>query len=323
MSEKAAIVLAAGKSTRMDSDLPKVLHEVCGRPMLSYVLDACSLAGVDRSFVVVGQDKDKVIERFEAQRGIEWIEQKKQKGTGHAVRCCRKETEGWEGSVLVVAGDMPLVRRETLANLIEAREQSGDALTLATAVLDDPRGYGRVVRDAQGELEAIVEDAECTPEQRKIREVNPSFYCFEAKQLFEALEQVRPSGSNGEYFLTDAVRILRDGGHGVSASVTAAPEDAMGVNSRLDLAVVGRLMQDRIQVGLMNEGVTIVDPDNTWIEADVSIGRDTILYPFTIIQAGAILGERCRVGPFARVGPDEVVEDGAVVEPVAWKGAAV
>ena len=323
MSETAAIILAAGKSTRMKSDLPKVLHEICGRPMLAYVINACRLAGVDNIAIVVGHGKDQVKEHFANERGVTWVKQAEQRGTGHAVNCCRKALKGFSGSVLVIAGDMPLVRRVTLASLFQSREQSGDAVALATTVLDEPAGYGRIIRDAEGRLEAIVEHRDCTEEQRAINEVNPSYYCFDSKRLFEALENVQSDPKTGEYYVTDAVKVLREGGHGVSATVTAAPEDAMGINSRLDLAVVGRAMQDRIQLALMNEGVTIVDPDNTWIEADAAIGRETKVYPFSFIGAGASIGEGCRIGPFASVGSGETVQDGAVVLPVAFDGAGV
>jgi len=306
----------------MKSDRPKVLHEICGRPMLGYVLSACRLAGVDRLIVVVGHGKEEVIRQFETEPDIIWVEQTKQKGTGDAVLCCRDALQDFAGGVLVVAGDMPLVRRGTLAGLAESRQNTGDAVTLATMVLDDPSGYGRIVRDAEGRLEAIVEDRDCTPQQREICEVNPSYYCYDVKRLFEALEQVRPAAKKNEYYLTDVVRILREAGYGVSARVTVAPEDAMGINSRLDLATVSRVMQDRIQLGLMSEGVTIVDPDNTWIESNVSVGRETIVYPFTMIGTGAIIGEGCRIGPFARVSAGEVVEDGSVVGPTACSGVA-
>ena len=323
MSETAAIILAAGKSTRMKSDLPKVLHEICGRPMLGYVINACRLAGVDKLVVVVGHGKDQVRELFENERDVTWVEQGEQRGTGHAVNCCRASFKKFSGSVLVVAGDMPLVRRVTLASLIQARQQSGDAVTLATTVLDDPTGYGRVIRDGEGRLEAIVEHRDCTEDQREIREVNPSYYCFEAKRLFEALENMPSDPQTGEYYVTDAIRVLREAGHGVSATVAAAAEDAMGINSRLDLALVGRVMQDRIQLALMNEGVTIADPDNTWIEADAAVGRDTTIYPFSFVGAGAIIGEGCRIGPFASVGRGETVPDGGVILPVAFDGAGV
>lgn len=313
MSERAAIVLAAGKSTRMKSDLPKVLHELCGRPMLAYVLAACRLAGAERLLVVVGHDRESVMRRFDGESDIEWVHQREQNGTGHAVLCCREALAGFTGSVLVLAGDMPLVRREVLAELVETLERTGDGVTLATTVLDDPTGYGRIVRDEEGRLEAIVEQSECLAEQREIREVNPSYYCFDAEKMFSALEEVSPSGSKGECYLTDAIGILRKADHGASALVQSSPEDSLGVNSRLDLAKVGRVMQDRIQFQLMSEGVTIVDPDTTWIEADVTIGRDTVVYPFTLIETGGTIGAQCRIGPFARISAKGSIEDGACV----------
>jgi bifunctional UDP-N-acetylglucosamine pyrophosphorylase/glucosamine-1-phosphate N-acetyltransferase len=297
----------------MKSELPKVLHKVCGRPMLGYVLDACRLAGADRLVVVVGHGKEQVMGRFAGENGMTWVEQPEQKGTGHAVRLCRRTLEGFSGSVLVVAGDMPLVRRETLALLLESREQNGDALTLATTFLDDPTGYGRIIRDDQGRVAAIVEERDCTPEQRAIREVNPSYYCFDGSRMWDALEKVRPAANKGEYYVTDTVAILRDAGESVSAVAFVPAEEATGINSRLDLARVCRLMQDRIQLDLMEEGVTIADPDNTWIEAGVAVGRDTMILPFTFIETGARIGEGCRIGPFAWIRGGQNVADGSLV----------
>ena len=322
LSETAAIVLAAGKSTRMKGDLPKVLHEVCGKPMLAYVLSACRLAGVDRLLVVVGYGKEKVQKRFEGEKNLEWIEQAAQKGTGHAVGCCRKALEGFDGSVLVIAGDMPLVQREPLAKLLEVRERTGDAVTIATTMLEAADGYGRITRDDEGKIEAIVEHDDCSSEQLKIREVNPSYYCFDSKRLFPALEKLKPERSKGELYLTDLIKVFRKTGQGASAVVDVPAEDAMGVNSRLDLAQVGRVVQDRIQLGAMSDGVTIVDPDNTWIESDATIGKDTVVYPFSMIRTGAIIGNDCRIGPFACVSAGETVPDGTVVGAVAGGGLA-
>ncbi|MFQ5415156.1 MAG: NTP transferase domain-containing protein [Phycisphaerae bacterium] len=308
-----AIILAAGKSTRMNSDRPKVLHDVCGRPMLHHVLAACRDAGADRLAVVVGHGREAVIDAMGGAGGIRWIEQVEQKGTGHAVQCCRAALADATGSLLVVAGDMPLVRRATLANLYETREHNGDAAVIATTVLEDPTGYGRIIRNADGGFEAIVEHRDCTPSQRAVREVNPSYYCFDAAKLFAALDDVTPDNAKGEYYLTDAVTQLQASGAGVSAIPGVAAEDAMGVNSRVDLASVNRVMQDRIQMACMRDGVTIVDPDNTWIEVDAVIGRDTVVMPFTFVGSGARIGCGCRVGPHACVAAGDTVADGAVV----------
>lgn len=321
MSESAAIILAAGKSTRMLSDRPKVVHEICGRPMLHYVVSACILAGVDRLLVVVGHGQDQVKRALEHQKEIVWVEQAQQRGTGHAVLCCHPAFEGYCGSIVVIAGDMPLIRRETLASLIAAREDTGDALAMATGILDDPTGYGRIIRDECGALEAIVEHAECDAQQKEIREVNPSFYCFDAQRLFSVLKQLQPSGGKGELYLTDAVRLFKEAGEGVSADVQVTSEEARGINSRLELALVNRAMQDRIQLALMSEGVTIIDPDNTWMEADVTVGRDTVVYPFSIIRAGATIGENCSIGPFAHIHEGESVPSGTSVGSTATSGA--
>ncbi|MCA9556854.1 MAG: NTP transferase domain-containing protein, partial [Myxococcales bacterium] len=180
----AAIILAAGRSTRMVTDMPKVLHEVCGRPMLAYVVDACRAAGVERIICVVGYRKDDVINAFADQPDLIWAEQAEQKGTGHAAMCCREALKGFEGNLLVIAGDMPLVRHETLALLIGRHEKERSAVTLATAVLEDPTGYGRIIRDEYGNLEGIIEHSDCTDAQKKITEVNPSYYCFDSKLMF-------------------------------------------------------------------------------------------------------------------------------------------
>ncbi len=297
----------------MRSDLPKVLHDVCGRPMLGYVLSACRLSGVDRILVVVGHGKEKVIDRFSSEHDVDFVEQVEQRGTGHAVMCCREALGEFEGSILVVAGDMPLVRREALADLVEIREQRGDAVTVATTDLDDPTGYGRVVRNKKGDLTGIVEHRDCTEEQLAIREVNVSYYCFDAVKLSAGLDRLTPNPAKNEYYLTDLISVFRKDRLGVSAAVRVAPEDAMGINSRFDLAAVGRVMQDRMQRALLGDGVTIVDPDNTWIEADVSVGADTVIFPFSFIGLGATIGERCRVGPFACIRAGETWEDGSII----------
>lgn len=321
--QTAAIVLAAGRSTRMRSSLPKVLHEVCGRPMVGYVFSACRLAGVDRLLAVVGHGKDQVQSSFEADHDLEWIDQPEQLGTGDAVARCKKALAGFKGSVVVVAGDMPLVQRDTIGELLHVRADRGDALTMATTELDDPMGYGRILRNGKGELIGIIEHKECAPEQLAIAEVNPSYYCFDAEKLFSILDELRPANTSGELYLTDAVAALRKKGEGVSAVVKVAPEDAMGINTRLGLARVARAMQDRIQWKLMSEGVTIVDPDNTWIEADVSMGCDTVVYPFSYVGLGATIGEGCRIGPFAHIVAGETVPEGEVRDGQIAKGVGV
>lgn len=295
----AAIILAAGKSTRMVTDLPKVLHEVCGRPMLAYVIDACRAAGIGRIICVVGYRKDEVIKAFADDPDLIWVEQAEQRGTGHAAMVCGDALKDFDGNLLVIAGDMPLLRTETLELLVQRHEKERSAVTLATAMLDVPTGYGRIVRDEYGNLEGIVEESDCTEPQRRIKEINPSYYCFDKKLLFQALEDVRPDNVKGEYYITDALKILIKNGHRAVAVTAVAAEDAMGINSRQQLAEVGRIMQDRIQRNLMCNGVTIVDPSNTWIDIRAEIGQDTVIYPFTYIHGKVKIGKHCIVGPFA------------------------
>jgi len=192
MAERVAIILAAGVSKRMNTQLAKVLHEVCGRPMLAYVLDACREIGMSKIYVVVGFSAEHVKERFGEVENVVWVEQDEQLGTAHAVLCCKEHLKDFDGQTPVLCGDGPLIRAETLKTLIEKHESGQSAATLATAVLDDPSGYGRIIRDAYGNMQGIVEDSDCTPAQLAIKEINPSNYLFNNKVLFEALEKVKP-----------------------------------------------------------------------------------------------------------------------------------
>jgi len=299
----------------MVTDLPKVLHEVCGRPMLAYVLEACREVGVEKILVVVGYRKEDVMEAFADQDDdIIWVEQPEQLGTGHAVMCCENALRqgGWK-DILVLCGDGPLVRAEVLRTLVEKHKDEHASATLATAVLDDPTGYGRIIRDAYGNLQGIVEESDCTEEQRRIKEINPSYYCFRTEHLLQALKKIRPDNVKKEYYLTDALHILIREGHKAVAITAVAPEDVISVNSRQQLALVNKVMQQRIQDKLMSNGVTIVDPANTWIDARAEIGQDTVIHPFTYIRGRVRIGKRCSVGPFAYLRDGTVLEDDVVV----------
>lgn len=313
MEPSAAIILAAGKSTRMKSEAPKVLHEICGKPMLWYVLQACRDAGVSQLAVVVGHRKDDVIAAFADQDDIVWVEQKEQKGTGHAALVCEDALGAFRGQVLVIAGDMPLIHGATLQSLLRENRSTGDALTLATSILDEPAGYGRIVRDRQGKLAGIIEHNDCAPEQLQIDEVNVSYYCFAGERLFEILHLLRSDNVKGEYYITDAVAIALERGWGVGAVAAVPAEDAMGINSRADLAVVSRVMQTRIQAEWMNRSVTIVDPTTTWIETGADLGPETIVYPFSFVGGKARIGAGCRIGPHACLAPGETVAAGSSV----------
>jgi len=313
VAERVAIILGGGVSQRMNTQLPKVLHEVCGRPMLAYVLDACREVGVAKIYVVVGFGAEQVKERFSQAQDVVWIYQQEQKGTGHAVLCCREHLADFEGETLVLCGDGPLVRTETLSTLIGKHSMEQSAATLATAVLDDPTGYGRIIRDKYGNIQGIVEDTECTREQLGINEVNPSYYLFDNKVLYEALGQLKPDNIKKEYYLTDAFSSIIATGHKVVAVTAVRPDEAMGVNSRAELSVASKIMQRRVQQELMDHGVTIVDPDNTWIDARAKIGQDTVIEPFTCIHGEVKIGQNCRIGPFAYVRDGTILENDVVL----------
>jgi bifunctional UDP-N-acetylglucosamine pyrophosphorylase/glucosamine-1-phosphate N-acetyltransferase len=281
--------------------------------MLAYVLDACRHVKARKIYVVIGCGKDQVIEALCDSRDIIWVVQTEQKGTGHAVMCCGPHLADFAGQTLILCGDGPLIRAETLQILIDKHESERSAATLATAVLADPTGYGRIIRDVYGNIQGIIEHADCTPQQLFIREVNPSYYCFNNQVLFEALQEVRPDNVKKEYYLTDALQLIIATGHKVVAVTAVAPEDAMGVNSRAQLSQASKIMQRRIQDRLTGNGVTIVDPDNTWIDARAVIGQDTVIEPFTYIHGRVRIGRNCRIGPFAYLRDGTVLEDDVVL----------
>jgi len=311
-----ALILAAGMSTRMKSDRSKMLHEVCGRAILGWVLDSCRQAGIHDLLVVVGHARDQVMEAFAGDSDITWIVQDPQLGTGHAVMVARDDpasglAEGFEGDLVVLVGDAPLVRPETIRALLDAHRKQRAAVMLVTAVLDDPKWFGRILRDARGGLRAIIEAKDATAEELAIKEVNPSFYAFRWPDLAGVLGKIRNDNAKKEYYLTDAVGLLiaaRCKAVGVPA---AAPEEVQAVNSRQDLAVVAGLMRQRILDRLMAEGVTIEDPSSTCVDAGVEIGRDTVIRPGSVIRGPTRIGRGCTVGPFAHLRPGTVLEDGA------------
>jgi bifunctional UDP-N-acetylglucosamine pyrophosphorylase / glucosamine-1-phosphate N-acetyltransferase len=305
-----SIILAAGKSTRMKSKRPKPLHEICGKPMLHFILQACFGAGCDRIIIVVGYGKDEIIDSFEEDKRITFVEQTEQLGTGHAARVCEPELKKHGGDVFILAGDVPLTRAEVLRTLYETHRHEHAAASMATAVLDDPAGYGRIVRDKDGNFVEIVEQIDCTPAQREIKEVFPSYYCAKVDELLLALSKLKNDNKKGEYYLTDIFAILRKAGKKVVAVQAVSAEDVMAPNTRQQLAEADSVMQDRIQRALRDSGVSIVSPINTYIEADAAIGPDSIVQPFTFIGRDANIGAECTIGPFAVVPRESIVPDG-------------
>lgn len=300
MSDVVAVILAAGHGTRMRSDIPKPLHELCGRPMVGWPVRAALDAGVSRVVVVDGPER-RVSEALGDDVAV--AVQEEALGTGHAVLCAARAI-GEAATVLVLAGDVPLVTAGVLRGLLVAHDQAGAGATMATMLLDDPAGYGRVVRDASGAVERVVETKrpeDATPEEREIREVNTGLLVFQAAPALDALRQVRPDNAQGEVFLPDALPVMRDAGLRIAAHVVDDPTVTLGVNDRADLAVVRAEAQRRIHAAHMRAGVTIVDPGSTQIDADVDIGRDTVVEPFCFLRGVTSIGSHCRIGSLTTV----------------------
>ena len=313
MQGPIAIILAAGHGKRMKSDLAKVLHQVCGRPMISYVVDAARGAGAKAIVVVVGYGKEQVQAALVNEPDVVFAEQTQQLGTGDAVKACRPLLEDYSGPVLVLVGDEPLIRPQPLASLLARFEEKNSACLLGTSIVADPTGFGRILRDSAGRFLRIVEQRDCSPEEAAIREVNPSCYVFRLPGLWDALDQLNTGNAQGEYYLTDAPQHLLSMGRRVEALPVLEPDDILGVNSRVQLAQAHAIMQNRIQEHWMTEGVTIVDPRNTYIDGRAVIGRDTIVYPFSVISGHVVIGENCRVGPFAHIRGGSLLSDDAEI----------
>jgi bifunctional UDP-N-acetylglucosamine pyrophosphorylase/glucosamine-1-phosphate N-acetyltransferase len=308
-----AIILAAGKSTRMKTRRPKALLEVCGKPMLHYILRACYGAGCEKILLVVGHGKDEVTDAFKADKRIHFVEQTEPLGTGHAARMCEPLLKKSHGDVFILAGDVPLVQSDVLTTLHRAHKDYHAHASMATAVLEDPTGYGRVVRDENGDFVKIVEQVDCTPQQREIREVFPSYYCVKTDDLLWSLANLKNENKKHEYYLTDIYGLLRNAGKKVVAVQAATYEDVLAPNTRQMLTDADEVMQARIQRHLLESGVTIVAPSTTYIEDGVSMGRDTILQPFTFVGRDTSIGPDCCIGPFACVPRESIVPEGSTI----------
>jgi bifunctional UDP-N-acetylglucosamine pyrophosphorylase/glucosamine-1-phosphate N-acetyltransferase len=306
MEELTVIILAAGESTRMRSRRPKVLHQLCGRPIIHYPVAAARALGA-RVIVVVGRGGDEVRAAVSQEAEATFVEQRERRGTGHAVLQAREAAGQDAESIVVLPGDMPLVSETTLRRLVERHRDSRAAATLLTAELDDPTGYGRVVREG-GRPVAIVEHRDATPAQRAIREVGTSAYCFDARRLWPALDRVTPQNSQGEYYLTDVVAILRADGHVLDAVAVEDPREGLGINDRKQLAQLAAVMRGRILDRLMAEGVTVLDPASTYVDDTVSVGPDAVLYPGVMLEGRTSIGAESVVGPGCHVSGSRVGE---------------
>lgn len=294
MSLVTAVILAAGRGKRMRSSHPKVLHRVGGRPMLLHVCEAARMAGVENQLLVVGHGKEELIDTLP---GFNYIVQKQQMGTGHAVLQAKNAVSAKSESVLVLCGDTPLLTGDTLASLIRHHEETAATATILTAVFEDPQGYGRIVRGASGDVEKIVEHRDASPEELLINEVNSGTYIFEKDCLFDALENLTPDNDQKEYYLTDVIHQFFSRGRRVSAFKSADALEVRGINDRMQLAQAEQVLRDRRNRELMLSGVTLIDPATTYVDPEVTIGQDTVIYPNTLIEGNCAIGSDCEIGP--------------------------
>ena len=309
--ETAAIILAAGAGTRMKSKKPKVVHEVLGRPLVRWVVEAAKEAGADRVVTVVGHQRDQVIPLVEGDTEI--VVQEAQRGTADAVLAAADALAGFDGAVVVLSGDSPLIQPETIRQMAALREEHNAAVIVLTMELENPFGYGRIVRDGAGEVARIVEQKDASPEEAAITECNSGVYCFDARALFDALSQVNSDNAQGEFYLTDVLAICRAAGRPVLALPTDDPSECLGVNSRAQLAEATKFAQRRINAAHLAAGVTMTDPDQVWIGPDVVIEQDVELLPQTFLMGSTSVGEDSVIGPNSRL-TDTVVGRGCVID---------
>lgn len=299
MTQTYAVVLAAGQGTRMKSKLYKVLHPVCGKPMVEHVVDHIQDIGAERIVTIVGHGAEKVQDQLGSRS--EYALQEQQLGTAHAVLQASDVLGDLSGTTLVICGDTPLIRPETMKALLAHHQETGAKATILTGIPEDPTGYGRILRNAEGHVERIVEQKDASADEQKVKEINSGTYCFDNESLFAALKLVKNDNSQGEYYLPDVIEILKSQGAIISAYATDDFEETLGVNDRVALSQAETLMRKRIVEKHMRNGVTIVNPANTYISADAVIGSDTVLQPGVLIEGFSEIGEDCLIGPNSHI----------------------
>ena len=298
-----SIILAAGKGTRMKSDKPKVLHEIFDKTLLGYVLDAVNGTGkVDESFVIVGHQSEIVDEYVKTNyKNAKTILQTPQLGTGHAVSMACPELESFDGEVIILCGDTPLLTSYTLETFIKAHKENFADITVMTANFDNPKNYGRIIRNVDGSVKAIVEEKDANEKEKQIQEVNAGVYCLNWQKVKKAFSELKSNNAQGEYYLTDIIAWGTKKNLNVQAYVLKDNNEILGINSKIQLAEASKILNNRSLKRLMNEGITIVDPDNTWISPETTIDTDTIIYPNTFITGKNEIGKNCKIGPFSHI----------------------
>lgn len=295
---KSALILAAGQGKRIKSNLPKVLHKVCGKEMINHVIDTMREANIEDVNIIIGKGAE-LVQKATESRNVSYSLQEEQLGTGHAVKCAKEFLKDKDGVVAIFTGDAPLIRKETVKNLIDNHIENGNTGTLLTSLIQDPTGYGRIIRNGN-EIERIVEHKDCNEDELKVNEINAGMYCFDIKALLGALEKLSNNNAQGEYYLTDVISILKSEGKKLGAVITEFDE-TLGVNSRAELAQAEVIMRKVINKKHLDNGVTIIDPSNTYIGVDVVIGQDTIIYPGNVLEGKSEIGTDCILYPNSRI----------------------
>ncbi|MFH1239135.1 MAG: sugar phosphate nucleotidyltransferase [bacterium] len=297
MKNVVSVVLAAGQSKRIKSNFQKIMHEVAGKPMIKHVIETLDAVPVPRNIVIINKAGTKTKNVLKEHKSVSFVFQNKQLGTGHAVMQAKKKLGSFKGITLVVCGDTPLLTVETLQRLINRHIAHKAAATILTTDMDNPYGYGRIIHNTDGSVQRIVEEKDALPEHKVITEINTGTYCFNNKYLFAALGKVTNKNKQGEYYLTDVIGILSQEGHVIEAEKTPDQDEAIGINTRRQLAQAQHILRYRILNRLMDNGVTVIDADNTFVDSEVKIGMDTIIYPFTFIRGHTVIGKVCQIGP--------------------------
>lgn len=286
------LILAAGKGTRMKSDMPKVIHKVNGIPMITKIIDTLSGLNPEENILILGHKKEEVLKVVG--ENCDYVLQTEQLGTGHAVIQAKEKLEGYDGDVMILYGDTPLLRESTLKSLYEYHKESGAVTTILTSIYENPFGYGRIVKE-DGLVKAIVEEKEASEEIKKIKEINAGVYCFNSKELFKALDKIDNNNEKGEYYLTDVIGIQVSENKKVQSFILEDKMEILGVNSKVELTQAGKVLRDRKNRELMEEGVILIDPETTYVEESVKVGRDTVLYPGVVLQGKTVIGENCEI----------------------------
>ncbi|HXG72036.1 MAG TPA: NTP transferase domain-containing protein, partial [Gemmatimonadaceae bacterium] len=311
MTDLHVVILAAGKGTRMKSALPKVLHRAAGFTLIEHVIRAADALSPASVTVIVGHEAEKVQQAMQARTGLRFAVQQPQLGTGHALLQAEPLLAGATGTLVLLSGDVPLLRPDTLKTLIATHERQAAAATVLTAVVDSPHGYGRIVRD-EGRITGIVEHKDATDAQKGIREINSGIYAFDIAPLFGALKQIASANAQGEYYLPDLVTIYGARGLAVETVVARDAREILGVNSRLELAEIGSVLKMTKNEALMESGVTIIDPASVFIDPDVTVGADTTIYPGVYLEGRTVVGSGCVIHSGVRI-IDSRIDDGVVV----------